>query len=152
MCYAAFRSQERSGNALPEPIKVARSTDGGSTWTEKQVSAAVNNRVNNGRQDCWIRTTSTGTLFVFWDGNQNKQPVIFQARSFDGGQTFTRPQVISPFVPAGLTDPVSGDTVFDGVAGVAFVHDERPGHAIPESLVVAPDGDHRQADDGERPR
>jgi hypothetical protein len=115
ICYAAFRSQERGG--LPEPIMLARSTDAGSTWTQKQVSPAVNNRVNNGRQDCWVRTSSNGVVYVFWDGNSNKQPAIFQARSFDGGQTFTRPQVISLFTPAGLTDPVSGDTVFDGVAG-----------------------------------
>jgi hypothetical protein len=42
-CYAAFRGQEKSPNALPAPIVVARSTDGGDTWTQKQVSQATNN-------------------------------------------------------------------------------------------------------------
>ncbi|HMC36665.1 MAG TPA: sialidase family protein, partial [Actinomycetota bacterium] len=115
VCYAAFRSQEKHG--LPEPIILARSTDGGTTWTQRQLSAATNNNQTGGRQDCWIRTNSKGVVYVFWDGNVNKQPAVLQARSFDGGQTFTRPELISLFTPAGLTDPVTGDTVFDGVAG-----------------------------------
>src|SRR5919205_3587353 len=42
ICNAAFRSQERSPNSLPEPIVVARSTDGGDTWHQKQLTAATN--------------------------------------------------------------------------------------------------------------
>ena len=37
-CYAAFRSQEVGG--FPAPIVVARSTDGGDTWTQKQIGRA----------------------------------------------------------------------------------------------------------------
>src|SRR5437762_10611876 len=40
VCFAAFRSQEK-GNAVPAPIKIARSTDGVDTWTDRQISAAT---------------------------------------------------------------------------------------------------------------
>ncbi|HEY3230846.1 MAG TPA: hypothetical protein VGJ87_16600, partial [Roseiflexaceae bacterium] len=39
VCWASFRSQEK-GLALPQPLIVARSTDGGATWTQKQVTSA----------------------------------------------------------------------------------------------------------------
>jgi hypothetical protein len=117
VCVAAFRGQERSPNALPVAIEVARSTDGGDTWTSRQLTQASNNITGNGRQDCWLRTDSRGGLYVFWQGGVNFQNAIFMARSFDGGATFERPRPISLYTPSGLPDPVSGDIVFDGVAG-----------------------------------
>src|SRR5439155_20274919 len=42
VCWAAFRGQEK-GNALPAPLQVAVSRDGGDTWTSHQLSAAANN-------------------------------------------------------------------------------------------------------------
>lgn len=118
VCFAAFRSQERSPNALPEPIKLARSTDGGETWKEKQLSAATNNIVGFGRQDCGVRTDSRGTVYVFWQGGdpRTRENTIFLARSFDGGETFERPRGIATFENCGLFDPVAG-TTFDGVLG-----------------------------------
>jgi hypothetical protein len=119
ICFAAFRSQEK-GAALPEPIKLARSTDGGDTWSEVQLSAAANNNVVNGRQDCGVRTDSTGVVYVFWQGvdvvQGAKLNAIFLARSFDGGRTFEKPRAIAHFDNCGLFDPVGG-TTFDGVAG-----------------------------------
>ncbi|HYY78094.1 MAG TPA: sialidase family protein, partial [Actinomycetes bacterium] len=117
VCVAAFRSQEKSPNALPVAIEVARSTDGGDTWTSRQLTQAANNLTGNGRQDCWLRTDSGGGLYVFWQGGIHSQNAIFMARSFDGGATFERPRPISLYTPSGLRDPVSGDLVFDGVAG-----------------------------------
>ena len=120
VCFAAFRSQEK-GNAVPAPIKLARSTDGGDTWSERQISAAVNNGRGMGRQDCGVRTDSRGTVYVFWQGGDTVgntvQNAIFLARSFDGGKTFERPRAIAHFDGCGLVDPVSGDTTFDGLAG-----------------------------------
>jgi hypothetical protein len=120
VCFAAFRSQEK-GNAVPAPIKLARSTDGGDSWTERQVSAATNNGRGSGRQDCGVRTDSRGTVYVFWQGGDvvrnTVQNAIFLARSFDGGQSFERPRAIAHFDGCGLTDPVSGDSTFDGLAG-----------------------------------
>jgi hypothetical protein len=118
ICNAAFRSQEISPNALPEPIVVARSTDGGDTWQQKQVSAATNNIVGFGRQDCGVHTDSRGTVYVFWQGGDpvTMQNTIFLTRSFDGGKTFERPRAIATFDECGQFDPVGGGT-FDGVAG-----------------------------------
>ena len=62
VCYAAFRSQEK-GNALPNPVTVARSSDGGDTWKTTQVTNATNNPTH-GQQDCWVRTDSKGVVYV----------------------------------------------------------------------------------------
>ncbi len=117
VCVAAFRSQEISPNSLPVAIEVARSTDGGDTWTSRQITQASNNITGNGRQDCWLRTDANGVLYVFWQGGIHSQNAIFMARSLNGGATFEVPRPISLYTPSGLRDPVSGDLVFDGVAG-----------------------------------
>ena len=116
VCYAAFRSQEK-GNALPNPITVARSTDGGETWKTTQVSNASNNPTH-GQQDCWIRTNSAGVVFVFWQAiKANTGRAIYMTRSFNGGRTFDQNQIVSPYTPTGLIDPVTGGRTFDGLAG-----------------------------------
>jgi hypothetical protein len=116
VCYAAFRSQERGG-ALPNPITVVRSSDGGSTWRSTQISDASNNPTH-GQQDCWLRTNGNGVVYVFWEAvKKNIGPGIYMSRSFNGGRTFDKITPISPFTPTGLTDPVTGDDVIDGVAG-----------------------------------
>jgi hypothetical protein len=118
ICNAAFRGQEKSPNSLPEPIVVARSSDGGNTWKQKQLTAATNNNQGFGRQDCGVRTDSRGTVYVFWDGGdpRTRQNTIFFARSFDGGHSFERPRAIATYDQCGQFDPVGGGT-FDGVAG-----------------------------------
>jgi hypothetical protein len=117
VCFAAFRGQENSPNSLPNPFKLARSADGGDTWSETQVSAAVNNFLF-GKQDCGVRTDSQGIVYVFWQGGdpQTFENTIFLVRSFDGGKTFGRPQRIATFDNCARFDPVGGDT-FDGVTG-----------------------------------
>jgi hypothetical protein len=116
VCYAAFRGQEK-GNALPNPITVARSTDGGDTWKSTQITDASNNP-SHGQQDCWVRTGSDGVVYVFWEAvKANNASSIYMVRSSNGGQTFDKQQIVSDFVRTGLTDPVSGDGTFDGVAG-----------------------------------
>src|SRR5439155_9966681 len=113
VCDAAFRSQQASG---PEPIVVNASSDGGDTWTTRQVSPAVNNNTISGRQDCAVNTDSKGTLYVFWDGidPRTKTLAIFMVRSFDGGQSFALPaQIVTHIDGTGIRD-VYGDTTFDG--------------------------------------
>ncbi|HEY3208450.1 MAG TPA: sialidase family protein [Actinomycetota bacterium] len=110
VCYAAFRSQER-GNALPNPITVARSSDGGDTWKTTQISDASNNPTH-GQQDCWVRTDSKGVVYVFWQAiKANTGFGIYMARSFTGGRTFDKFRIVSPYTPTGLGGAV------DGVAG-----------------------------------
>jgi hypothetical protein len=116
VCSAAFRSQEISPAALPEPIVLSASSNGGDTWTTTQVSAAFNNIAVSGRQDCQVNTDSKGGVYVFWQGTDPKtgRDAVFMVRSFDGGKHFERPpRVVTYFETAGLTDGLA----FDGVAG-----------------------------------
>ena len=118
VCFAAFRGQEKSPNSLPDPITLARSTDGGETWTQRQLSPAANNLVGLGRQDCGVRTDSEGTVYVFWQGGEPRtfSSAIILTRSFDGGRTFERPRSIATFIDCSRFDPVAGGS-FDGVLG-----------------------------------
>jgi len=124
VCNASFRSMSQ-GNALPTPLVVGTSTDGGSTWTVKQVTDATNNPFNVkkgfGRSGCTIRTDSNGVVYVF--ANQfavgtpgNGAHILI--KSFDGGKSWTKPQVLFQATDTCFfVDPVIFRCVMDGVAG-----------------------------------
>ena len=65
LCLASFRSNSQ-GNAAPQPLVVATSRDGGTTWTNKQVTPASNNPFNPkqgfGRSGCTVHTDSHGVV------------------------------------------------------------------------------------------
>jgi hypothetical protein len=113
VCNTAFRSV----GGLPEPIVLSVSSDGGSTWTQHQLTSAVSNAQSGGRQGCAVRTDSTGVVYVVWEGTANGHSVMYLARSFDGGSTFEKPFPIANVVDVGVFDKVSGRFVFDGFAG-----------------------------------
>jgi hypothetical protein len=119
ICYAAYRGQEK-GNALPEPIVLARSTDGGDTWSTTQVSSAQLNGNNPGRDGCTVRTDSKGMVYVFYRANdpKTKVPSELMMRSRDGGRTFEPARAVArPAETAGLLDPTILRPVMDGIAG-----------------------------------
>ena len=118
-CNVAFRGQGISPKAVPEPVMVATSTDGGSTWTQRQVSTATNNIITGGRQDCALRTDSHGIVYLMYDSFSVHQhsAVLIEQRSADGGATFTRPQTVAVVGQDGQFDPVQGRFTIDGVAG-----------------------------------
>jgi hypothetical protein len=120
VCSAAFRSQSR-GAALPLPILVARSSDGGDTWTTSQITEAATNFRQGNRSGCTVRTDSHGVVYVFFAHFQVGSPGIgshAMVKSFDGGRTWTRPRDLFAINDGCFrVDPVIGRCVEDGVAG-----------------------------------
>jgi hypothetical protein len=120
LCWASFRGQEK-GNAAPAPLIVAVSDDGGSTWTQHQVTAAANNGQRNPLDGCTVRTDSHGVAYVFGVGTvsaSGHNAFELMVKSTDGGRTWSRPQpVAGPVTQPGVLDPVQGRPVIDGVAG-----------------------------------
>jgi hypothetical protein len=120
ICNAAFRSQEK-GRAVPAPLMVATSTDGGGTWSQLQVTQSVNNSQHPGRSGCTIRTDSHGVVYVFAQEFGPGTPgtgAHLLIQSFDGGKTFTRPRAIFSVVDTCVFfDPVLVRCVMDGIAG-----------------------------------
>jgi hypothetical protein len=126
VCLASFRSVSR-GFASPQPLIVATSTDGGTTWTQKQVTSASNNPFNTrqgfGRSGCTVRTDSHGVVYVFANqfavGTPGHASHIM-IKSFDGGKTWTRPVNIGLAVDTCFLVQFDGTgfrCVMDGVAG-----------------------------------
>ena len=80
VCWASFRSNSK-GHALPTPLTVATSRDGGDTWTTRQVGPATDNRNNAQADGCTVRTDSSGNAYVFGVGTRGGQPVQMMYRS-----------------------------------------------------------------------
>lgn len=126
VCIASFRSLS-GGLALPQPLLVATSTDGGSTWRQKQVTSASNNPFNPkqgfGRSGCTVRTDSHGVVYVFANQFAAGTPgngSHIMIKSFDGGKRWTGPQNIGPAVDTCFSTQFDGSgfrCVMDGVAG-----------------------------------
>jgi hypothetical protein len=117
VCNVAFRSV----GGPPEPVMVARSTDGGDTWVQRQISQAANTGVGagraGGRQGCVVRTDSQGTVYVVWRGSFMGEDVVWMSRSFDGGVNFDKPRAVAVTGTVGAFDRVSGRLTFDGIVG-----------------------------------
>ncbi|HEU5086868.1 MAG TPA: sialidase family protein, partial [Roseiflexaceae bacterium] len=120
VCSAAFRSNSQ-GAALPLPILVATSRDGGDTWTTRQVTEAATNAQRGNRSGCTIRTDSHGVVYVFFAHFAVGFPGYGQTalvKSFDGGKTWTRPADLLLAVDScNAFEPSIGRCVMDGVGG-----------------------------------
>jgi len=94
--YASWTLFQGVGRLSPEPIVVARSTDGGRTWSKGiRVSQSANNGAVGGRQGSLIRTGPDGTVYVFWKGAIFHHSEQLVAISHDGGVRFSRPIPVS---------------------------------------------------------
>ncbi len=120
VCFAAFQ-----GNGA-QPLKVLTSTDGGSSWTSRQVTSAANNPNSQqgfGRSGCTVRTDSEGVVYVFvnqfaFDPEKAAAGKIQMIKSFDGGKSWTRPlNIFTAFDTCNYFEPSIGRCVEDGVAG-----------------------------------
>jgi hypothetical protein len=121
VCNAAFRSLSPTA-AFPLPLFVNTSTDGGDTWTSKQVTEADSNLQRGARGGCTIRTDSQGTVYVFFSNHASYDNpgtgTHAMVQSFDGGKSWTRPQDLFAVTDTCFNvDPLTGDCVEDGVAG-----------------------------------
>jgi hypothetical protein len=119
VCYVDFHSFSQ-GNAFPLVPVVATSTDGGTTWKDRQVAPPLVNSQHGALDGCTVRTDSHGVVYVFFThfagvGLQGAHTLI---KSFDGGQTWRQPRDVLPMTdPCFFVDPVSGRCVEDGIAG-----------------------------------
>jgi hypothetical protein len=99
MSWTLFKGSGNFGESntfSPEPIVVARSTDGGLTWSKpNQLSNAANNGSVGGRQGSQIRTTPNGHVFVVWDGAWKQRSAVLAVRSTDGGVSYSRPFLVA---------------------------------------------------------
>jgi hypothetical protein len=120
LCWASFRGQEKSPNAAPAPLFVGVSHDGGTTWTQQQITPAANNGQRNPTDGCTVRTTSDGTAYVFGVGtvsSQGHDAFELMSKSTDGGTSWSNATPVSgPVTQPGVFDPLVG-AVIDGVAG-----------------------------------
>ena len=120
VCYAGFRSVPGSS----QPLFVLTSRDGGTTWTQKQVTAAANNPNSQqgfGRSGCTVRTDSHGAAYVFTYAFGVGSPGlgrIQMVRSVDGGKSWTNPRTVATaFDSCSRAEPAIGRCVMDGVGG-----------------------------------
>jgi len=120
VCWAKFQGQEKGG-ALPAALQVAVSRDGGTTWTQHQISAAANNGQRNPPDGCTVRTDSQGNAYVFGVGtvqSAGQQAFELMSVSHNGGATWSaQTPVVGPVNQPGIFDPVQGSFAIDGVAG-----------------------------------
>ena len=123
VCFGNFVGGPSAGsNAVREVL--ARSTDGGDTWTKRVVHKNTSSSSGalsliSGTSGCTVRTGSDGTVYLFWLGfnGQTKVQGIYLTRSFDGGATFETARRVFVVHNTGAFDPAQGRNTVDGVAG-----------------------------------
>jgi len=120
LCWANFVGQEK-GNAAPAQLQVGVSSDGGDTWSVHPIGAAANNAQRNPLDGCTIRTSSSGTAYVFGIGTVSSgshQSFELMSTSTNGGGSWSSPApVAGPVNQPGAFDPVLGRPTIDGIAG-----------------------------------
>src|SRR6266511_3396185 len=131
ICNPEFRSVGQHiglGGNFPAPLTVSVSTDGGDTWSTKQITPAGTPGLGPnlfGLSCCTIRTDSHGVAYVFAEMFENPTLVGLPTHSFhvvfkssDGGKSWTKSQIVRQITdPCFFVDPVYGRCVLDGFAG-----------------------------------
>ncbi len=119
-CIDEYRSNGQ-GNGFAQTVEVARSSDGGETWAQKQVNSAAQNIPRGFHGACSIRTDSKGVVYLFYSHFQFGFPgngAHTLQKSYDGGKSWTRPRDLFLANDACyFLDPISGRCVADGYAG-----------------------------------
>ncbi len=92
VCWTNYIPDSTNG---ARPIMVSVSRDGGESWTQKQLTDASGTDPLGFRQFCTLRTDSHGVVYLAYLQRGFETPSIGQhmlAKSFDGGDHWTRPQ------------------------------------------------------------
>lgn len=116
LCWTSFRT-------TTSPIVIARSTDGGASWSNPLRLVGATPTATTGPTACTVRTDSRGVVYAFWHQiNWPAPSAQMMARSFDGGRTFQPARPVARVVQVGALDPTHAARqdsrfTFDGVAG-----------------------------------
>jgi hypothetical protein len=123
VCFARYVGGPSAGSNA-HTLDVARSTNGGDSWSKITLvnipgSSSGKFALFSGHSGCTVRTDSSGNVYVFWLGwdQKLKQQGIYMARSLDGGASFQQPRRLFLAVHTGIVDPVLARTTMDGIAG-----------------------------------
>jgi hypothetical protein len=119
--YVCF-AQIRGSASAAAPLIAIRSTDGGSSWEQRQITPASNSAPSHfGQSGCTVRSDSHGVVYVFYEEYQDRLPppgTQFMVKSFDGGVSWTTPRPLFRIIDeCSFIDLVSGRCVLDGFAG-----------------------------------
>ncbi len=98
ICYAQFVGNGNNG------VYFSRSTDGGRTYSQPQkISEGI-----HGSQFCDIAVTSNGTVYATWrsfeERGGNQVNGVALVKSTDGGASFTKPRILTEFIPWDVGD------------------------------------------------
>jgi hypothetical protein len=123
VCSVNYRAL--TGSGVPVPVMVASSTDGGDTWTTRQLSGPTGGGASfllqGGNTGCTIRTDSDGVVYLFYANFRIGTPgegFMTMRTSSDGGKHWTNPVNVLPMNDMCFeVDPVEGRCVMDGYAG-----------------------------------
>ena len=123
VCSVNFRAL--TGAGVPVPVIVAFSSDGGETWTTRNMPGPTGGGASflkhGGNTGCTIRTDSDGVVYLFYTEFHAGLPGLgfhVMRKSFDGGKHWTQARRILPVNDMCFqVDPVYGRCVMDGYAG-----------------------------------
>jgi hypothetical protein len=122
MCWARF-----TGSGSNNFVEVARSTDGGRTWSIQKVSEGI-----HGNQWCDLAVSRNGTVFVAWrqyafkpNQGQMQDNAVAWVKSTNGGQSFTKPAIAEEFIPWDPTDEfgsaaAAGQALYNACLGADY--------------------------------
>jgi hypothetical protein len=126
MCYNDFLFPPVAGSVGPLQPTLAVSSDGGQTWTTRNVAPPVNSPSEGYRLACTVRTDSHGVVYAFFThfpgqfpsfGIEGAQTII---KSFDGGATWTEPVDFLPMhTGCFYVDRIGDRCTGEGPAGTA---------------------------------